>query len=419
MLFFGFSAGLPLMLIFSTLSLWLREAGVERSSVTYFSWAALGFSFKFLWAPLVDRLPLPLLTRWMGRRRSWMLLAQLMIIGSILIMALTDPAGEGLTWMALGAVLLGFSAATQDIVIDAFRIESDVKEMQALLSSTYIAGYRIGMLVSGAGALFIASYLGTTKEAYHYSAWMWTYVSMALAMGVGILATFVVPEPPSSQKVVIKETHSDYVAFFVKTYVEPIQDFFARYGATTALLLLSLVGLYRISDIVLGVISNVFYQDMGFSKAQIATVVKTNGLIMVLLGGFLGGVLTLRYGVMKILFLGGVLAAVTNLLFMWLAYSGQNMTIFYLVVSADNLCAGMASAAFVAFLSSLTNVSFTAVQYAIFSSLMTLIPKLIGGYTGTMVDQMGYPTFFLLTTLMGLPVLWIIFKSRKLLKVEE
>lgn len=348
-----------------------------------------------------------------------MLLAQLMIIGSILIMALTDPAGEGLTWMALGAVLLGFSAATQDIVIDAFRIESDVKEMQALLSSTYIAGYRIGMLVSGAGALFIASYLGTTKEAYHYSAWMWTYVSMALAMGVGILATFVVPEPPSSQKVVIKETHSDYVAFFVKTYVEPIQDFFARYGATTALLLLSLVGLYRISDIVLGVISNVFYQDMGFSKAQIATVVKTNGLIMVLLGGFLGGVLTLRYGVMKILFLGGVLAAVTNLLFMWLAYSGQNMTIFYLVVSADNLCAGMASAAFVAFLSSLTNVSFTAVQYAIFSSLMTLIPKLIGGYTGTMVDQMGYPTFFLLTTLMGLPVLWIIFKSRKLLKVEE
>jgi len=199
------------------------------------------------------------------------------------------------------------------------------------------------------------------------------------------------------------------------TYVEPVKDFFSRYGMSLAWLLLALVGLYRISDIVLGVISNVFYQDLGYSKVEIASVVKTFGLFMTIAGGFLGGLLSVRFGVMKILFLGALLSAVTNILFMWLAQVGYSMPMLYLVISADNISAGLASAAFIAFLSSLTNISFTAVQYAIFSSLMTLLPKILGGYSGTMVDGMGYSNFFLVTALMGVPVLFlIVFTSKHL-----
>ena len=198
-----------------------------------------------------------------------------------------------------------------------------------------------------------------------------------------------------------------------ETYVTPVKDFFTRYGMGLAFLLLALIGLYRISDIVLGVISNVFYQDLGFSKNEIATVVKSFGLWMTIAGGFLGGLLSVRFGVMKILFLGAVLSAATNLMFMWLAQTGYNMPLLYAVISADNLSAGLASAAFIAFLSSLTNIKFTAIQYAIFSSLMTLLPKIIGGYSGTMVDDMGYSSFFLVTAVMGIPVLVLILIASK------
>lgn len=492
MLFLGFSAGLPILMIFSSLGLWLREAGVERSSVTYFSWAALGYSFKFVWAPLVDRLPLPVIGKALGRRRSWMLLSQLAIVAAICLMALVNPAaGESkLTLMAIGAVLLGFASATQDIVIDAFRIESAEEKLQATLSATYIAGYRIGMLVSGAGALFLASWFGTSMESYNYTSWRNTYLIMAAFMLFGIFTTLLRPEPAVKEK---QHQHStkDYGSFFalflviiscfvlsfsytseifatlnakmnsvvnnealtgfvvgalrlsfgvlvaalvavvigkskvvntdmvVEGYVEPIKNFFDRYGKSFAWLLLALIGLYRISDIVLGVISNVFYQDLGFTKVEIASVVKTFGLIMSLLGGFVGGVMTTRYGVYRMLLWGAVLAASTNLLFMVLAQIGNNLPMLYVVISADNLAAGLASAAFVAFLSSLTDVSFTAVQYAIFTSLMTLLPKVLGGYSGGMVEVLGYQGFFLLTTLMGLPVLYIVWLCGKKFKLKE
>lgn len=493
MLFFGFSAGVPILLIFSSLSLWLREAGVERSAVTFFSWAALGYSFKFIWSPLVDKLPLPVLHRLLGRRRSWILFSQVFIILGILGMAFTNPQASSmsLTWMALAAVLVGFSSATQDIAIDAYRIESATPELQALLSSTYIAGYRLGMIVAGAGALYLASLFGSAAEAYSYVAWQWTYLIMAGTMLVGVFTTLVVPEPEvaASQKVhqygtldyarftllfiaiattfalsfflsapvaeyaknqisgVLGEGLGGFtvealklgfalglaglVAFlFVKiqlvnrdmvqeTYVAPIQDFFDRYGHQVAILLLALIGVYRISDIVLGVISNVFYQDLGFTKEQIAGIVKTFGLIMTLVGGFLGGILTVRYGVIRILWWGAVLSAATNILFLVLAELGNNIPMLYVVISADNLAAGLASAAFVAFLSSLTNISFTAVQYAIFSSLMTLLPKVIGGYSGTMVDSMGYPMFFVITTLMGIPVLYLLHLAQKKLPIGK
>ena len=481
MLFLGFSAGLPLMLIFSSLSLWLREAGVERSVVTFFSWAALGYSFKFVWAPLADSLPLPFLTRALGRRRAWILLAQVLVIIAILLMSFVDPAsGESkLIYLALAAVMLGFSSATQDIVIDAYRIESAGPELQALMSSSYIAGYRIGMLVTGAGALYLASALGSTAESYSYDAWSATYQIMAACMGIGIATTLIIAEPKISREVEQSGSrqHAQIlvlfllcVSAFIGTYVltadisaalnawlkdatgnralagalvglvrlsaaaggavavgaaliavnivprqimkalyfDPVVDFFRRYGIRFALLLLALIGCYRISDIVLGVIANVFYQDLGFSKNDIATASKLFGLWMTLLGGFLGGILAVRAGVLKILFLGGILSAATNLMFILLAQTGQNMSMLYAVIVADNLSAGLASAAFVAFLSSLTNVRFSAMQYAIFTSFMFLLPKILGGYSGSMVDTIGYENFFLFTALIGVPVLFLI-----------
>lgn len=493
MLFLGLSAGIPILLIFSSLSLWLREAGVERSAVTFFSWAALGYSFKFVWAPLIDQIPLPFLTKKLGRRRGWLLVSQLMIIVAILGMALTDPSlGQTqLTTMALAAVLLGFSSATQDIVIDAYRIEAAEKELQAMMSSTYIAGYRIGMLLAGAGALFLASNFGSTSEAYLYSAWRTTYSLMAVLMLVGICTTFFIPEPNIKRNEEPAYPTRDYLRFLglfviavlgfiasfyitsrfsgaiksglteslankklagfivetlrlsigaaiafaiafagvkqgavkremvIQTYINPVLDFFRRYGLQLSMLLLALIALYRISDIVMGVIANVFYLDIGFTKMEIAAASKTYGLFMTISGGFLGGVLSVRYGVMRILFLGALLSALTNLLFTWLATVGYNMPMLYMVISADNLSAGLASAAFIAFLSSLTNISFTAMQYAIFGSLMTLFPKLLGGYSGSMVDSMGYPSFFMLTAVMGIPVLFIIIVAARKLEVTE
>jgi len=484
LLLLGFSAGVPILLIFSSLSLWLGEAGVERKAVTFFSWAALGYSFKFVWAPLVDRLPLPLLTARIGRRRSWMLLAQVGVVLAIVGMAGTDPSAgpEALTRMALFAVLLGFASATQDIVIDAYRIEIASAEQQGLLSSAYIAGYRLGMIVAGAGALYLASYWGSAKGAYVYSAWQWTYLAMAATMAVGVLTTLLIREPAASAQgqpepardhvrlllvfaasvlafVGVFSTWGDLwgglkpgplmgllletarmavslaAAFAVgavlvklglaraqqarTTWVMPVLDFFTRYGRRTAWLLLALVGLYRISDIVLGVISNVFYQDLGFSKVEIANAVKTFGVVVSIVGGLWGGLLATRLGVMRSLFWGAVLSALTNLGFVWLAQAGPDVWGLYAVVAVDNLAAGFASAAFVAFLSSLTNVSFTAVQYAIFSSLMTLLPKTLGGYSGAMVDALGYPAFFVLTTVLGLPVLLLVIWASRRLQIRS
>ena len=684
MLFLGFSAGIPILLIFSSLSLWLGEAGIDKSAVTFFSWAALGYSFKFVWAPLIDELPVPGLTKLLGRRRAWLLIAQILIICAICIMAFSDPSlGQSYLYqMAAGAVLLGFSAATQDIVIDAYRIELAETQMQTVLASTYNAGYRIGMIVAGAGALFLAAYLGTAKGNYIYEAWKWTYLAMAAVMLVGITTTLCIREPQVDRvrkeykrvdyyrlvavffvSVVsfvlsyiysgkltemliqlwsikdsfalfcfeaIRFVGSGAVAFFVgaslvkmgavnkqmayETWVNPVADFFKRYGVKLALVLLLLIGFYRISDIIAGVISNVFYQDLNFTKEQIAEAVKVYGVIFSLVGGFLGGLLAQRMNIMKLMFVGAILASSTNLIFIGLVKSGQplndvvihvgeqsftaqadetgawkikvpvkqlqanesltatasfqndtsqpisvtlpyisqtaastallllpitadnvinqreaegsivvrgqylatlaenqsiqlnldgqsfdakldkdgvfsaaipakqlldsnskklNATLMqnkrvlqeatlsynvdtasgnsstldvdlqpinlnkavdgqlevkgkvikeysskwlYFAIIVDNLASGLAGAAFIAFLSSLTSVSFTAVQYAIFSSLMTLTPKILGGYSGTIVSNIGYPNFFLMTTLIGIPILILVVWVAKLLR---
>lgn len=493
MLLLGFSAGIPILLIFSSLSLWLREAGVERAAITFFSWAALGYSFKFVWAPLVDQLPVPWLSRALGRRRSWLLLAQFAIIAAIGAMASIDPAlGDyNQTAMALAAVALGFSSATQDIVIDAYRIEAADSRLQSMMSAAYIAGYRVAMVVAGAGALVLAAGFGTELGNYQYSAWRSTYWIMAAVMLVGVVTTLSIREPEVSAQRSYNHSATEYGRFVVlfalalagfilcfyftselarelkrvlaellgnralgsflietlrlgfaacvsfvlargllktglvrqamvdETYVAPVRDFFDRYGVKAALFLLLLVGSYRISDIVLGVISNVFYLDMGFSKEEIATAVKTFGVVMAIVGGFLGGLLAMRWGVLRILFLGALLSAATNLLFMILADKGADLLWLYIVVAADNLSAGLAGAAFVAFLSSLTSISFTAMQYAIFSSLMTLLPKILGGYSGSIVDSVGYDWFFIFTALIGLPVLILIVMAQRWLGFEE
>ena len=711
MLFLGFSAGVPILLIFSSLSLWLGEAGIDKSAVTFFSWAALGYSFKFIWAPLVDELPVPYLTKKLGRRRAWLFIAQCMIICAICIMAFTNPALKqpinyilsfaglhipihienwSIVQMAMGAVLLGFSGATQDIVIDAYRIELAETEMQTILASTYNAGYRIGMITAGAGALFLAAYLGTAKGNYIYEAWQYTYLAMAGVMLVGIITTLSIREPQVDR--IYKEyKRTDYyrlilvfisavlsfiiyyvysadlfdaiqaslnikdsflkfifeairfisagalavlVAFLLvkkgvvnqqmayETWVSPIADFFKRYGAKLALVLLLLIGFYRISDIIAGVISNVFYQDLNFSKEQIAEAVKVYGVVFTLMGGFLGGLLAQRMNIMKLMFVGAILASSTNLIFIGLVKSGQplsdvqvqigsktyqvapdevgyfklnvdrevllqsnqvevttqfkddsaskfstvlpylkqstqaqilllpitpnqqlstadlkqsvvvkgqlngvdlakinkdqsiefvldqkkypakvddqggfsaaingealakakhkQLTLsvtdpvlkgaaeklalnyqvtnqtqqdkisidvqpltavafdaagpveiqgkvikaysslwLYFAIILDNLASGFAGAAFIAFLSSLTSVSFTAVQYAIFSSLMTLTPKILGGYSGTIVTNIGYPKFFFMTTLIGIPILILVVWVARLLKAHS
>ncbi len=471
MLFLGFVAGIPILLIFSSLSLWLREAGIDRTVVTMFSWAALGYAFKFIWAPLIDAVPLPILTKLLGRRRSWILVAQIMIIAAICIMASVNPANEGsLVLMAVGAVLLGFSSATQDIVIDAYRIELAPPSLQAVLSAMYVTGYRLGMIVAGAGALYLADYFGSTEAFYSYEAWRNTYWIMAGVMSVGIITTLVIHEPVTQQvlverktseytrlvlvfaisvigfvlvfanaKLVLPETEEVLLGFLIEvvrmvtslaaaiaigyglvkanlvapefariTWVEPIADFFRRYGKK-ALLLLALIGLYRISDIVAGVISNVFYQDMDFTKVDIANAVKLVGVVMAIAGGFLGGVLAQKMRIMRAMMIGAILACVTNLLFILLTYHPGSLPYMYLAVILDNLAAGLASAVFIAFLSALTSIKFTAVQYSIFSSLMTLLPKVIGGYSGAIVDNTSYPFFFMFTFAIGIPILVLIY----------
>ncbi len=492
LLLLGFSAGLPYFLIFGTLSLWLLEAGVERSAVTFFSWAVLGYSFKFVWAPLVDRLPLPLLTRLLGRRRGWLLLAQSAVVLSIVFMSSVDPANS-LTAMAVGAVALGFSAATQDIVIDAYRIEAAIPRLQAMLSSTYVAGYRTGMIIAGAAALALAQDLGSSQESYSYSAWQMTYLIMASVMSIGVITTLLIKEPNSDSSAGNEYPTEDYIRFFLvflvsvaslalvyslfpetpelfsevlqnafaflyvivrmtcavlaafltakvcaklnfinddlvrESYIDPIADFLTRYGKL-ALWVLVLVGLYRISDIVMGVITNVFYAEMGYSKKEIASITKVFGVLMTIFGAFMGGILAIRIGVMRSLMFGAVLVAITNLLFMWLAningahtYLDFTIPLFFtsvdvsvprelfVVIIMDNLAQGFAIAAFIGWLSALTNVSFTATQYAIFSSLMTFLPKIIGGYSGSLVGLLGYENFFLFASALGVPVIVLIY----------
>jgi PAT family beta-lactamase induction signal transducer AmpG len=380
---------------------------------------ALAYGLKFVWSPLVDRLPLPFLTSLLGQRRSWMLLAQAGVITGLVMMSVSDPRTD-LAIVVVFAVLTAFSSATQDISIDAWRIEAIDDEYQGAMAGTYQLGYRIGMIIAGSMAFVIADF---------YS-WSVAYICMALFMSVGIISTMVIDEPDHSLRDSEWETEKRVLdllernehlperlrqiqAWFVGAVICPFADFFARNG-WNALLILSFIAVYRMSDITLGVMAFPFYQDMGYSGSEIGIVSGLVGKFITISGALIGGVLVVRYGVMRMLLAGAIIVILTNLLFAWLA--GQQPLVIWLilVVGADNLAGGLAGTVFIAYLSSLTNRAYTATQYALFSSIMLLLPKFIGGFSGVVVDASNYPIFFMYAAALGLPsVLLILLLMKK------
>jgi len=413
MLFLGFSAGLPLLLVFGTLSAWLAAADVDRSTIGHVSWVALMYALKFAWAPLVDRLPLPGLTRVLGQRRGWMLAAQAGVIAGLLLMSSADPRTQ-LAVLVWSALLVAFSSATQDISIDAWRIEAVVTEWQGAMAATYQVGYRLGMIAAGAGSLYIA----------HFHSWSLAYAAMAAAMGVGVLTTVFIAEP---ERRVSEETwrqearvlafversghwpaHARSVAAWViGAVVCPFVDFFTRNGRF-ALAILAFIGVFRLSDITLGVMANPFYIDMGYSLADIASVTKVFGVVMTMAGALVGGVMVARFGVLPMLLAAAGLVAGANLLFAWLAQLGPSIPWLIAVISADNLSGGLAGSAFIAYLSGLTSRAYTATQYALFSSLMLLPAKFLAGFSGDVVDARGYVFFFIYAAALGLPAIVLV-----------
>ncbi|MFE8073246.1 MFS transporter [Marinobacteraceae bacterium S3BR75-40.1] len=431
MLLLGFSAGLPLLLVFSTLTARLSDLGVETATIGFFSWLGITYSIKVIWAPVVDWLQIPLLTRLLGQRRSWMLLAQGGIALGLWQMAITDPV-ENTTWLALSGLLVAFSSATQDVSIDAFRIEAAEARFQAAMSAMYVFGYRLALLVAGAGALYIAQFFS----------WSWAYLAMAALMGIGAFAVLVAREPQGQRHERVHETAEAMAAEAARqphmpewagklwgwlkvSVVAPFVDFFTRYGKY-ALPVLVLVAVFRICDLSMGVMANPFYLDyMGFSKVDVANVTKVFGFMMTILGAGLGGVLVARFGIRPILLVGAISTALTNLLFVmiaqfpdslmttawtfnlmgWVVHAPFDLMALGMVVGADNLSGGLATVAFIAWLSSMTNVDFTATQYALFSSLMTLPGKFIGGFSGLVVESAGYPAFFVVSAFLGLPAI--------------
>lgn len=474
MLLLGFSSGLPILLIFSTLSVWLFKAGIDRSTITLFSWVGFTYAFKYLWSPIVDNFKIPFFDK-MGHRRGWLLFTQLMIIASLILTSLTDPA-KSLLFITISITLLAIFSSTQDILIDAFRIESSPIYLQGPLSSMYIAGYRLAMLIGGAGSLWLASYLGS--EIYNKNVWKTVYLIMALFMVVGVITTLVSKEPKINNKKNLKiNEHAKFLFVFIlslagfiflynfinnpfgeneiikkflfsimriflcftffgiiiflmmstkyisktivkKIYLDPVLNFLNRYGKF-AFSILFLIALYRIADVVMGVMANIFYLEKGFNVNEIATYSKFFGVFATIAGGFLGGFFCLKFGTMRSLFLGAFIASSSNLLFAWLAISEPSIKFLIGVITADNIASGFAGAAFVVYLSALTSLKFTATQYALFSSIMLFIPKLVAGYSGSWVDAIGYSNYFVVTALLGVPVLILIIWLSKVAPIRE
>ena len=471
MIMLGFSSGLPILLVFSTLSVWLTKAGVDRSTVTLFSWAGFAYAFKFLWSPLVDKVSIPIFLN-LGHRRSWLLLTQLLIIFSLVLTSINDPQNNIIV-TAVCITLVAFFSATQDIIIDAYRIESINQKLQGSLSSMYIAGYRIGMLVGGAGSLWLASYWG--GENYEHDVWKKVYLSMALLMFIGVAANLISKEPKKVRnftrntnlhfKFFLSILASVLIFIFIYSYLEnpfsrsilsflftifklifcfmcsglflfflvklkfqsksiikesyfnPIKNFVVKYGKFAVLILL-LISLYRMADVVMGVMANIFYLEKGYSINQIATYSKFFGVFATIAGGLLGGYFAMKYGTMTTLFIGALIASLSNLLFAWLATVETNIKFLISVITADNISSGFAGAAFVIYLSGLTSIKFTATQYALFSSIMLFLPKLIAGYSGSWVDVIGYQNYFVVTALIGVPVLFLIIYISKVAPIK-
>lgn len=425
MLFLGFSAGLPFLLVFSTLSAWLAQADIERKTIGMLSWVGITYSIKFFWAPVIDRLPLPLLTTLLGRRRAWMLLAQCGLAAGLYGLSTQDPATQ-LQNLVLCAIAIAFSSATQDIVIDAWRIESADASQQGAMSAAYQLGYRIALIVAGAGCLYLAA---------EYD-WHVAYRTMAMLVGIGFVTTLLISEPPQRERQAAQlearttawlaahghwpRSFRRFGAWFVGAVVCPFVDFFERNGIRLAVLILAFVGLFRLTDITMGVMANPFYLSIGYTLKEVAAIAKGFGVVMTIVGAFAGGIAVARYGARRSLIVGGIFVIASNLCFALLAIlPSPGIEGLMLVISADNFASGFAGAAFIAYLSSLTNTAYTATQYALFSSLFTLPGKLLGGFSGYVVDAIGYPGFFLYTSALGLPALLLIVALTRLAPVAD
>ena len=413
MLFLGFSAGLPFLLVFNTLSGWLREVGVERTEIGFFAWISITYSIKVLWAPIVDHIQLPILNK-LGKRRSWMLLAQVGVICGLVGMSSTNPA-ESLFLLSIFTFMVAFSSATQDISLDAYRIEAMDREYQGAMAATYQLGYRLAVLVAGAGALYLAEYFS----------WSLAYQVMAVCMSVGIITVFIIKEPKArndnlsdsikfewEREIGVRFSHLEgkrrqVSEWFFKAVIRPFSEFSGRLG-WIAIVILALIGFYRLSDIVMGVMAFPLYIDLGFQLSEIADVTKIFGAVMIVVGTFIGGVMVMRFGIMKMLLLGAILVASTNLVFAFLALSGNDMTVFIVTIAMDNFTVGFSGTVLIAYLSSLTSSNFAATQYALFSSFMSLPGKILAGFSGIIVDSYGYVSFFTYSSLMGIPAIILV-----------
>ncbi|HEY6452411.1 MAG TPA: MFS transporter [Steroidobacteraceae bacterium] len=415
MLALGISSGLPYMLIFSTLSAWLRQSGIARATIGMLSWVSLVYTLKFLWSPVVDRLRLPLLGA-LGQRRSWMLLAQLSIAGALLAMSTGDPRQHVLRVAAM-ALWLAFSAATQDVAIDAWRIESAPVREQGAMAAAYQFGYRLAILIASAGALWIAADAG----------WAHSYATMAALAGIGILTTLLVREPERIVPQVSVLTERRVVAWleqrahwpdslrhagawFLGAVICPLIDFFTRYGLQLGLLMFAFISTYRLTDFTMGVMANQFYLDMGFTLKQIAAVAKIFGTLWSIAGILIGGLAVVRLGRTRSLLLGSCLIILSNIGYAVLAArGGASVPGLAAVISLDNFAQGVHGTALIAFMSSLTSASYTATQYAVLTSLYALPPKLLMGTSGHVVDAIGYPRFFVYTASLSIPALLLLY----------
>jgi len=395
MLLLGFSAGLPFYMIYQNLSLWLAEAGVEKGEIGLFAWTGFAFSFKFLWAPAVDRLPIPFLEKLIGRRRAWMAVAQIGIALTLLAMSAVDPA-DSLLLVAIVAVAMAFAAATQDIAIDAWRIEAATDEEQGVMAAMYQYGYRVAIMVAGAGALIVADKVS----------WPAAYQFMALLMGIGLLTAIFAPkveirayEPPP---------RAPFAEMMTKSVIGPFRDFYSRFGVH-ALVILLFIALFRVPDFLMGYMTGPLYIDLGYDKTTIGAIRSGAGLFATLFGVFFGGVLVSRFNFKWSLLFGVVSQSLTNLIYSWLALSDATAGGLAFAVIVDNIAYGAAGTILIAYMSSLTNTAFTATQYALFSSFYALPGKFVGGFSGYMVEAAGFAWFFVITALVGIPAAILVF----------
>jgi PAT family beta-lactamase induction signal transducer AmpG len=387
MLFLGFGCGLPFVLVGGTLSTWMRDEGIDLAAIGLVSFVGFSYVFKFLWAPLLDRYAPPFL----GRRRGWLLLAQLALLAGILALARQEP-GAGLEGVVLMVFLVAFAGATQDAVVDAYRIEIAPLADQAALAATYTLGYRFGLIWSGAVVLYLAELGG----------WTLAYSSAAALMLLPVGATLLAREPPAAAAIAVRQVD------LAQAFWEPLHAFFGRHGVALAAALLAFVGLYKFPDQMIGVLAGPFYLDSGFTKADIATVSKVYGVWVGIAGAFLGGGAVALFGLRRPLLVAALAVALSNLAYLLMAQHPGEQWAFFATITADNLSQGFAGTVLVAFLAGLVDVRFTATQYALLVSLANLPGKVVGGFSGFIVEASSYTAFFVISAASVVPTLLLL-----------